>query len=662
MFVQWVRAAGLACLLHTMLPASLSAQSQNATIQIDAATVENSISRTLYGQFVEDFFNGVQGPLWDEHIRNRGFEEAPDSIGLSRDWEREPDNRNHDPALTIKWDSNNFYPPQAPGGHSLFLEISSDQWDVSQIRGVSQGRLPIQANSAYRGYLWVRASAFDGYVSAVLGQDQVGGRTYASQDIPIKNSEWTKYEFRLSPKESDPLAKFSILFHGKGRIWVDQVSLMPEDAVAGSRPMVYQKIQKLQPAFIRWPGGNIAQNYHWMPGVGMRDQRPIWIDHAWWNQAQVYDFGTDEFLELCRRLGTAPSITVNVEGDGATVEEAAAWVEYVNGSSTTKYGKMRAANGHPEPYHVKYWEIGNELFGKWEIGTTDATTYAKNLNRYVAAMKAVDPGIQVIACGAEDQAWNRELLSLAGQNIDYLAIHHYFGNGGKPLDAAAFLAHPLSYGPFYAELRRMIHELSPNKKIQLSINEWNSSLPMPAQQSMLTAVYAARMMNGFERNGDLIAMSAISDMVNGWSGGVIQSSRDGQLYVTPAYLVNELYSNHLGTQRLSTTIEGAASDPSGSGSSSLDAVVSRSDDGKEIFIKAANPSLVNPVTVTVHLRGAHVSPGGEIESIVAKSPQTVNSFSDPDAVAIRTMKIKTANTFQVELGKCSVSVITLHLR
>ena len=651
--LRCAQAAGFACLLHAVLLSPLAAQTLNASIQIDAAKVENGISNMLYGQFVEDFFNGVEGPLWDELIRNRGFEDQPDSIGLSRDWEREPDGRNHDPALTIKWDSSTFYPAQTPGGHSLSLEITSDQWDVRQPRGISQGRLPIRSNTAYRGYVWVKADGFDGYITAALGQDRVGGRFYASQDLPIQNSGWTKYEFKLSSKEADPLAKFSLLFHGKGRIWVDQMSLMPEDTDAGSRPLVYQRIQKLKPSFIRWPGGNIAQNYHWMPGVGMRDQRRLWIDHAWWNQVQAYDFGTDEFLEFCKHLGTAPSITVNVDGDGATVEEAAAWVEYVNGAATTRYGKMRSENGHPEPYRVKYWEIGNELFGKWEIGTTDAATYARNLNRYVAAMKAVDPDIVVIACGAEDLAWNRELLQTAGQNIDYLAIHHYYGSGGKPLDVTAFLTHPLSYGAFYAQMGQMIHELAPNRKIQLSINEWNSSLPMPAQQSMLTALYAARMMNGFERNGDVIAMSAISDMVNGWSGGVIQSSRDGQLYVTPAYLVNELYSNHLGTQRLSAEVEGAASN--------LDAIVSRSEDGKKIYIKVANTNLTNPVRVTVRVRGAHPNFDGEMDFVVASSPDAINDFSHPDDVKIRKMKIKTADTFQIELKKCSVSVITLHL-
>ena len=140
----------------------------------------------------------------------------------------------------------------------------------------------------------------------------------------------------------------------------------------------------LRPAFLRWPGGNVAQDYHWAWGVGPRDQRPIWVNLSWKNEPEPGDIGTDEFIALSRRVGAEPSITVNVEGRGATAEEAAAWVEYCNGSATSRYGAMRAANGHPEPYGVKYWELGNEIWGDWVRGHSDAATYARHYVRYAA--------------------------------------------------------------------------------------------------------------------------------------------------------------------------------------------------------------------------------------------------------------------------------------
>ncbi len=656
----------LALTAFVIVPASLPAQTRTAAISINANAVENEIPPGLFGQFIEDMFEGVEGPLWDELIRNRGFEEPANAIGLSRFWERAPDDRNHDPAVTFAWDDHTFYPPTGPsviegGGHSMRVDIAPDQWDIRQTRGISQGRLRVMQGLAYKGYVWVKGNEFDGYVSAALEQDQPGGRTYASLDIPVKKASWTKYAFTLSPNASDPLARFSLLFHGTGRIWIDQVSLMPGDTVDGARAEVYERVKELKPSFIRWPGGNVAQTYHWKWGVGSRDQRPYWFNRAWWNTLQASDFGTDEFIRLCRQLGTEPSITVNVDGNGATPEEAAAWVEYVNGPADSANGQQRAANGHPEPYHVKFWEIGNEVFGSWEIGHTTADAYAKNFNRYVAAMKAVDPTIEVIACGSEEQEWNRVLLKQAGSNIDYLAIHHYYGYEKGQTDPAEVVAHPRVYGPVYDQLREMIHDLVPGKKIHLSINEWNTALPVPAQHTMISGLYAARMMNNFERAGDVIAMTSVSDLVNGWSGGVIQSARDGAVYVTPTYLVNKLYSEHLGTQRLAAQIE-SPTDSAATGGQSvpyLDAVVSRSADGRSIFILAANTNLKSTMEVSVSLSGVHVAKEGRMEVVSGESPDSLNDFSSPESVALHEKKIEASDRFKVKLAPASVASITL---
>src|SRR5437879_10846534 len=136
--------------------------------------------------------------------------------------------------------------------------------------------------------------------------------------------------------------------------------MLPGDAVDGVRSDVFQKIKALRPAFILWPGGNVAQDYHWMWGVGPRDQRTTWVNLSWGNELEPSDFGTDEYIQLCRNVGAEPSITVNVEGRGATAEEADAWVEYANGAANTKYGRMRVANGHREPFRSEERRVGKE--------------------------------------------------------------------------------------------------------------------------------------------------------------------------------------------------------------------------------------------------------------------------------------------------------------
>jgi len=289
---------------------------------------------------------------------------------------------------------------------------------------------------------------------------------------------------------------------------------------------------------------------------------------------------------FARAVGAEPSITVNVEGGGATVAEAAAWVEYCNGPTTSKYGAMRAANGHPTPYAVKYWEIGNEIWGNWVRGHSDAETYARNYNRYAQAMRAIDPSIKLIGVGNNDINWNRTVLTEAGRNIDYLAIHHYYGRNEMQGDPSNLMAHPLAIERFYERVRQLLDELRLSHRVKLAINEWGLDLPSQRQYSMEAALYGARLMNVFERSSGVVEMSAVSDLVNGWPGGVIQAGRNS-VFVSPVYLVNQLYAEHRGDLLLTTTVNGATFNSSHEGTNIayLDAVASQTADGKRSSLK-----------------------------------------------------------------------------
>jgi alpha-L-arabinofuranosidase len=637
-------------------------QGATATVTVDARRVENPVSPLLYGQFAEFMYENIKGGLHAELIRNRGFEEAPNNLGLSRYWERYPDDRNDDYGLSFAWDNTVAYPHtrQAEGtinGHSLGVEAGSG---VIPRHGVYQSRMPVRQGLDYRGYLWLKAGDYSGGVTVALEEDITGGEVYAESEIKNVGGDWKKYEFTLRPAKSDPLARFAVLFNGRGKLWVDQVSLLPGDAVDGVRADVFELVKALKPAFIRWPGGNVAQDYHWQWGVGPRDERPTWINLSWKNEPEPSDFGTDEFIQFCRNVRAEPSITVNVEGRGATAAEAAAWVEYCNGPATSKYGRLRAANGHAEPYGVKYWEIGNEIWGNWVRGHSDAETYARNYNRYVAAMRAVDPSIKFIAVGDNDLKWNRTVLRLAGKDVDWLSIHHYYGRREMQGDLLNLMARPLHYEKFYGEVEKLMRELVPGKEIKLNINEWGLDVLEGQQHSILSALYGARLMNVFERRGGLVTMSAVSDLINGWPGGIIQASRHG-VFVTPLYLVNQLYATRLGAERLAARVESPTFDSSREGKNvpALDVVVSRSADGKRIFVKAVNTDLTKPVNVRVKISGASVGPQADVETVRADSPAAANSFATPQAVTIRRSTVGAGNDFVVELPQHSVSVVTL---
>jgi alpha-L-arabinofuranosidase len=664
-YPRWQLPARLATLVATLVlclsPSARAGDAAAARILVDATKVEGEISPLLYGQFDEFMFEGVKGGLSAELVRDRSFDGAPNSIGLPRYWERDPDDRNDDPGVHFHWDDTVFFPQKRTSkadlpDHSLRVDLTSKD---GQRRGLRQGELPIRKGTSYQGYFWARAENYDGHITVALEADRTGGETYASAEIHGVSGDWRKYEFTLTSRADDPLAKLALLFYGKGRLWLDQISLVPGEAVHGIRGDVFQKLKSIAPAYIRWPGGNVAQDYHWLWGIGPRDERPAWVNLSWANELESGDLGTDEFVQLCRDLGAEPSLTVNVEGRGATAEEAASWLEYANGPATSKYGAMRAAGGHLEPYRVKYWEIGNEIWGDWVRGHSDTATYARNLSHYAAALRAVDSSIRLIGVGDNNMNWNRTVLMTAGSTLDYLAIHHYYGEREMHGDLLNLMARPLHYDRFYRELTQMIGELVPNRPIQLAINEWNTSLPLPAQHSMLSALYGARLMNVFERNS-IVGMSAPSDMVNGWSGGLIQASRHG-VFVTPTYLVNQLYANHLGRQRLSSTVESPTFDSTREGTAIpyLDVVVSRSADGRQIFIKAVNTNFTQSLHTAIRITGARPHPQARMETVNGPSLTAANSFATPDTVAVHVNTVEAGESFAVEFPEHSVSVITL---
>jgi len=657
--------AALICLLNTQSYLAVAqTRVARATVSIQAGTSAGHISPLLYGQFIEFMFEGVKFGLHAELLRNRSFEEQPNVIGLSRGWERYPDDRDDDYALNFTWDDSVHYPEKrrAETGtveHSLRVDAGDG---VIRRHGIFQSRIPVRAGVEYEGYLWLKTNGYQGGVTVALEADVLGGPIYTEAHLEPVRGDWQKYKFRLRSQVSDPLARFAVLIEGRGTIWMDQVSLLPDDAVEGVRRDVFDRVKELRPAFIRWPGGNVAQDYRWLWGAGPRDERPIWTNLSWKNELEPSDFGTAEFIALSHNVGAEPSLTVNVEGRGGSAEEAAAWVEYCNGPATTKYGGLRAAHGHPQPFNVKLWEVGNEIWGNWVRGHSDADSYARNFNRYVADMRKLDPTIKLIAVGDNDMKWNRTVLSTAGANMDYLAIHHYYGRHEIAGDLRNLMARPLFYEHFYQQVAQLLREVSPQREIKLAINEWGLDLPVEQQYSMLSALFGARLMNVFERTDGLVAMSAVSDMVNGWPGGIIQSSRH-RVFVSPIYLVNQLYSEALGEERLAAEVVCPTFDSTREGKQVpyLDIVASRARKGRYLFVKAVNTDLTRAFVTTIKLQGAHVQPRGEVATVNGATLGSYNSFATPEAVHVTRKRFVAASTFEVSLPPHSVSVLKLQV-
>jgi alpha-N-arabinofuranosidase len=276
----------------------------------------------------------------------------------------------------------------------------------------------------------------------------------------------------------------------------------------------------------------------------------------------------------------------------------------------------------------------------------------------------VDSTIRFIAVGDNNMAWNRTVLRRVGALVDYLAIHHYYGHDSTQRDPRNLMARPLFFERFYKDVERVAREEVPGRVIRLAINEWGLDLPEARQHSMEAAVYGARLMNVFERSAPLVAMSAVSDLVNGWPGGIIQASRHG-VFVTPLYHANRLYANRLGRDRLRTTVESPTFDSSreGTGVPYVDAVASRAAGGRAIHLKVVNTDPSRAIETRVEVRGASLRPDAEWELLAADDPAERNSFMTPNVVAPRNLRVRVVDmSLTVRLPARSVSVITLRLR
>lgn len=217
-----------------------------------------------------------------------------------------------------------------------------------------------------------------------------------------------------------------------GQLVVARVRLQPADHIDGADPDVVRLLRQSRLPILRWPGGNFVSGYHWQDGVGPLDQRPTRPNYAW-GGVEPNQFGTDEFVAFCRNVGCEPMICVNA-GSG-TPEEAARWVEYCNGPANSPMGRHRAAAGHREPYRIRYWEVGNELWGRWQFYWTTAAGYVDRYHQFVKAMRAADPTIKLYACGAPamwGKSWNDTLIEGAAPILQTITDHPLIGGRVRP--------------------------------------------------------------------------------------------------------------------------------------------------------------------------------------------------------------------------------------
>ncbi|WP_084124865.1 hypothetical protein [Demequina sp. NBRC 110054] len=390
------------------------------------------------------------------------------------------------------------------------------------------------------------------------GDAGAAGELLAEASVEITSDRWAEQSVALdidaAVAPTEPVELF-LLFDGDG-LTLDRVSVLPSDHEGGLDPEVIALAVEANVPELRWPGGNAVSYYHWRDGIGPQSLRPSRPNYAW-GGIESHHIGTDEYLALCRRMGSRPHITVNL-GTG-TAEEAAAWVEYCNGSVETPMGRLRAQNGHPEPYGVDRWELGNETYGSWQGGFVGPEENARRFAEYAEAMRAASPiPLTLHAAGdwfdlapardglidvSNDGQWHGELLRQAVEHLDVVSLH------GIPINDRFFegvdsdTIHQSLMGWCETALESQLPELlaeldagtpAGHAPIRLSITEWGPIGASPGAVSIENAdgaVWAVAFLGGLTTFGDRIDMCSPNGFLHG--GGIMKGA--GVVYPDPAY-------------------------------------------------------------------------------------------------------------------------------
>jgi alpha-N-arabinofuranosidase len=435
-------------------------------------------------------------------------------------------------------------------------------------------------------------------------------------------------------------------------IWDDKSRFA--DAI-GLRKDVIAAAKDLSVPIIRWPGGCFADVYHWENGIGPRKLRPTLTNGHYKASKETHQFGTDEFLNWSEQLGSKRYINVNL-GSG-TLDEALRWLEYCNGGPETPQGKRRAANGRKEPYGVTHWGIGNETWGSWEVGHSDAPTYARNLATWAPEMKKQDPSIKILGVGSSEGAdpkWDREVLQQAGEAIDYLTLHvyaHSTENAANEYDAVVFTP---SYFDF--RFRNMIQTLDAYKAatgstrdIRVSVDEWNirhydgKKLLRREPRHMQDALFVSGVLNVMLRHSPRIGMANYVFLVNGHAPLLVNAD---QVVKTPLYHVFQQYGRWMKGTALAVDSRGPVRVPPDPLMGSHGMTVSKNYQPGEVPLLDSTAALQDDGTLVLALVNRHRSDTAEVALLLpdgyavrtawtlrSGSPTDANTFDQPNLIA-----------------------------
>jgi alpha-N-arabinofuranosidase len=648
------------------------------TVRVDPASNLGTVSPRIFGTFIEPIDNSIDNGVIAEILVNGSLEAGLWNHAMLEEMFRDQ------PELIDSSDTTGIPLPWQPldrnAGNRYELQVgdAANSWQSlelmgmpGQLTGIMQRvYLPVPRTYGYNVSLY--AKHLSGPAKLQLSIRERGtGRVLASADIDTTAGSWTKYSahLKLAPNSVRRLqpVDFAISVEGNERVDLDQISLMPDDAIDTFDPDVVRMARAMNMTELRL-GGNFSSYYHWRDGIGPLDKR-VAMKNIAWGIPEYNNFGTDEFLQFCKLVDAEPQFDLNM-GSGSP-QEAADWVKYI-----------RARYRGP-----LILEMGNELYGKWQVGAPPISKIAARTLAFSKAVRPVAGGATLMATGDTPnnfERWNGEQLSNPPGSFDLLTTHFIVGTNHvrlQPSDsdfmAAAAYAVPYTVGTNFDRMQAQINYTPGHRdKTHLAVTEWlfnskgagerNFTNESPSSRNEGGAVMIASTFNTYFRHNKavkLVNMTGLMEFAGIWK-------RREQVFASPAYYVFRMYSAAKGQTVLAVTSDtgtygvkngtlGFANVPD---VPYIDVTATRAADGKSIFLFCVNRSLTEDVPVRFDLGSFRAAPAASVEQISSVSRYVINDEVEPNRVVpeASAVRVNPGQPVQIRLPHESVTVI--HLR
>lgn len=475
--------------------------------------------------------------------------------------------------------------------------------------------------------------------------DTSGTQIIGEAQMTLQAGDWQTWTGEFVASETVDNARLEIGSEIAGSFWIGAASLQPSDAFHRMRRDVIELLREIKCSSLRYPGGCYSDYYKWREGLLPVDERPVISEgplEFLQTDSDGYDtqeIAIDDFIALCRELNCEPALTVRMWNVPGEPEEAVAWVEYCNGSADTQWGKVRAERGHPKPYNVEIWFVGNELYSFGRNGLKEPAIFASCSRLFAEAMKNADPSIELVGCNDSTKdgydEWSQGLMEQAGEYITYGSYHCYSGERVEILNAATMAKASVPLGDACQTLSKNI-----NRKVML--DEWNmlwgrkSTVPM--------ALHVATTLNMLCRDSRELGIS---------HAYYFQPVNEGAIIVTPleakldlAGIVFKLFGVHQGSHLLE--ISGQQTD------SDLDICASLAPDEKTVFVTAINRNCDKELPLSLSLSNFTSTFKAEITTLLPHSLETTETKM---TVYTEELRIEASNVVEVMMPPGAIARI-----